>query len=443
MISPKISFFAILILLGLIISNCVKHDFDAPPGDGQPINLTSNTTIQELKAMHIAGQFESISDDLIIEGVVIADDESGNYYKTIVIQDGTAGIDVKINTFNLFNDFPEGRKIFIKCKDLVLGDYNNLIQLGGGTYESNGNVYVAGIEELIMSEHLFGDEYNQTITPTVKTISQLSDADVSTLITLEDVQFIQTDAGNPYATDGGGFATNREIEDCDENTLILRTSDYASFVNTLTPTGKGSITFVYSVYRTDGQAYIRDTDDVMMDDDRCDGGGGGGTDPVDEIDETFESQSGNQPVSLNGWMNVATKGTRIWLGKEYGGNLYAQATAYNDSEPEMETWLISPHIILDDPKTLTFESAMAFFEHDGLSVWISTDFDGDVNSATWQALSCTLAGNTDPDNDFIWSGDIDLSAYSGTGVIGFKYVGSGPNGLTTSFRLDNIKVKHQ
>jgi hypothetical protein len=78
-----------------------------------------------------------------------------------------------------------------------------------------------------------------------------------------------------------------------------------------------------------------------------------------------------------------------------------------------------------------------------LSVWISTDYDGtNVGSATWTQLNPTIAQQSDAEFEFVPSGIVDLSTYSGTVHIGFKYVGSGPNTLTTSARIDNVKVEN-
>jgi hypothetical protein len=108
----------------------------------------------------------------------------------------------------------------------------------------------------------------------------------------------------------------------------------------------------------------------------------------------------------------------------------------------MESWLITPAIDLNEPKKFSFESAYAFFTHDGLTVWISSNFNGsDVNGATWTQLNPVIAQSTDTEHAFIPSGEIDLSSFSGTVRIGFKYVGSGPGGQTTSFRVDNVKVE--
>ena len=101
--------------------------------------------------------------------------------------------------------------------------------------------------------------------------------------------------------------------------------------------------------------------------------------------------------------------------------------------------LITPAINLDSPKVLNFESAKAFYNHDGLTVWISTDFDGDVEAATWTQLNCNLAGSGSADHDWVGSDDVDLSSFSGVGHIGFKYEGNNVS-ATTSYRIDNVEI---
>ncbi|HXR81414.1 MAG TPA: choice-of-anchor J domain-containing protein, partial [Saprospiraceae bacterium] len=123
-------------------------------------------------------------------------------------------------------------------------------------------------------------------------------------------------------------------------------------------------------------------------------------------------------------------------------NHYAQATSFQDVAVEMESWLITPSIVLDVPKKITFESAYAFLVQNGLTIWISSDFNGtNVGTATWTQLFPTIASAANPENTFIPSGNIDLSGFTGPVRIGFKYVGSGPGGQTSTFRIDNVKVE--
>ncbi|HQV00737.1 MAG TPA: DUF5689 domain-containing protein, partial [Bacteroidia bacterium] len=112
------------------VTSCVKKEYDEPPTDGTNPNITVTHTIAQIKAMY-AGTPLRIDSDYVISGVVIADDKSGNFYKSVVIQDSTAGIAIRLDQSDFYTDFPAGRLLFIKCKGLYIGDYGGLIQMGG------------------------------------------------------------------------------------------------------------------------------------------------------------------------------------------------------------------------------------------------------------------------------------------------------------------------
>src|SRR5687768_12618275 len=117
----------LFLFFGLVVCWSCRTEMDAPPDFIEP-DIASNTTIKSLKARHSMGALEQITEDLVIEGIVVADDRTGNFYKSIVIQDGTGGITLHLDDYHLYTAFTEGRKLFIKMKGLYLGDYNGLIQ---------------------------------------------------------------------------------------------------------------------------------------------------------------------------------------------------------------------------------------------------------------------------------------------------------------------------
>ncbi|MCB0642081.1 MAG: choice-of-anchor J domain-containing protein, partial [Phaeodactylibacter sp.] len=381
-------------------------------------------------ALHTFGSEQVIEEEMIISGIVIADDESGNFYRNLVIQDETAGIEVRFGLTDLYNDYPMGRRVFVNCKGLTLSDYNGVTQIGE-------------IQEALINDHICRGEKGQVVTPTIKKISELTVNDISTLVQLEEVQFANSSAGVTYADAINLESLNLNVEECNsEDVILLRTSGYATFAADVTPIESGTLTAVYSVYRDDQQLYIRSTADVDFTQERC----GAGM-VTDGISEDFQSTvQDNIDVDIDGWTNVAAKGSRLWRGDEFGGNLSVQATAYNDTNAEMETWLITPGIDLSTAKVLSFSSQVGFpiSGHDGLSVWISTDYNGiNFGTATWQALSGDVVNSSSPENTWIPSGVIDLSAYSGTAYIGFKYEGSGPNGQTSSYRVDDVVIEEK
>ncbi len=260
------------LLLAVSFSACVKRDFDEPPTGGEPVNITANTTIAALKALHVTpGGFDKITDDLIIEGIVVMDDRSGNYYKTLVIQDATGGIEVKFNDGYLYNQYPVGRKMFIRCKDLILTDYNKLTQLTGSTVQQAGQTSDVGLTQAQVRTNVVKGPIGAPPAPTVLSVSELNSSHISTLVQLKNVQFIPADAGKTYADPVTKYSLNRTLEDCNKDQVVLRTSGYSEFAGALTPSGNGTLTGVLGIYGTTLQLYVRDLNDVNMSADRCSG----------------------------------------------------------------------------------------------------------------------------------------------------------------------------
>ena len=94
-----------------------------------------------------------ITDSILIGGIISADDRSGNFYKTLVLQDSTAGITIRLDESGLYNNYMQGRHIYIKCKGLFLGAYNGLVQLGGAATVAGpamGAVFLGLLSEILL-----------------------------------------------------------------------------------------------------------------------------------------------------------------------------------------------------------------------------------------------------------------------------------------------------
>jgi DNA/RNA endonuclease YhcR with UshA esterase domain len=451
-ILPLLAFLACISLLA-----CVKTEFDEPPvtgagggTGGNPTTAVPNKKIKDLKLLHVTtgGGFDVVAEDAIIEGTVVMDDKSGNYYKTLVIQDETGGIEVKFFDGYLFNTYPLGMKLTIKTKDLVLTDYKGLVQLGGSVVDVAGVKKISGITADQALTHVFTGAI-ALATPKTTTLGAINDAMISTLLQFDAVEFVATDLGKTFADAVAKTSASTNVEDCSSNTLVIRTSGYADFAGTTVADKKGKLTGVLSVYNGTYQLVLRNTDDVQMADPRCTGGGGnpggGGTNSgtiYNDLFEDFSTITNNVDLSLTDWTNIATAGTRIWRGATYQATSYAQSTAYNSNLADMTTWVITPNLNLKTQKTLDFETAMAYYKHDGLTVWVSNNFTGDAAAATWtQLTSATIAGSASGNNTWVPSGVIQLPIYAnGFGNIAFKYQGNSAAN-TTTYRIDNVNVQ--
>jgi hypothetical protein len=261
------------LLLVLALSSCFRKKFDAPPDNtGYDPNLPVNTTINQLKEMY-TGTPKEITQDLIIYGIVNADDRSGNLYKQIIIQDSTSGIAVLLGRASLYTDFPVGRKVYIRCKGLYLGEYNGFVQLGAKPSNSGD---LSDIPTSSFAQHIVKASYPHTIQPRVVSLISLQSLNANnkkwlgTLLQIDSVQFKGQVAGGEYAElPNISSGTDLDVEDCAGLSTILRVSGYSNFRGALTPTGKGRLQAVMSIYGSTIQLLIRDTNDVQFKGPRC------------------------------------------------------------------------------------------------------------------------------------------------------------------------------
>lgn len=271
-IKPKIGVFLLFTSLFL---GCVKDkDFSTPTVNCVETEISVTNTIQQVKDMYTFGSATKIDTDVIIEGYVVSNDESGNIYKTLSIQDKpenpTSAIKISIDETNLYTTYDVGRKIYVKLKGLAVGYSFGSIQIGqavGGE--------LARISSFEVKNHIFRSCEVAEIIPKRVAISELNEGLLEMLIEIENVQFKTTDLGLSYANVEDTETVNRVLENFDSNCnlvdeVIVRNSGFSKFKNQLLPEGKGSVVAVFGNYYDDFQLYIRDTDDVKFTEQRCD-----------------------------------------------------------------------------------------------------------------------------------------------------------------------------
>ena len=268
----------------------------------------------------------------------------------------------------------------------------------------------------------------------------LNDDKLNTLVELTDVQFTEEAIGRHYFEESNnvGGSTNWNLRDKTGNQIIFRTSSYASFADHIVPEGSGKVRGILTKFGSDYQLMIRSEKDVVMNGKRT----------VPFFAEDFQSVKNNVNFTLPGWSNIVEKASKIWKSMLYAGNGYAEFNTTSTTAAENVAWLVSPKINMTGYKNavLSFRSAQHDLKVDSplnaLEVYISTNFDGSsVTKAKWTKLEANLPSLSTPTRQFISSGGIDLSAYSGNIHIAFKYIGSGKDKtLNGAFMVDDVKI---
>lgn len=176
------------------------------PETYEPVVMTANTTIRDLAEKYSPGTPWKIDEDIIIAGKVSTSDASGNFYRTLYIQDDTGGIELKLGKTGLYNDYKPGQTVYVDCKGLWLGMYgydsdpeyggNGMVQLG---YEDPSEEYETSYIEVqyLIDQHIFRGEFGDPVEPVTISESQLPDKTdtqatnefVGRLVTLENLKY--------------------------------------------------------------------------------------------------------------------------------------------------------------------------------------------------------------------------------------------------------------
>lgn len=266
--NPSFQIRCILIAI-LSLNLCCEPNYDIPPSSIGEV-FSPDLSIKDLIAKHQMGKFEQWGKNNTILGVIVANDRTDNFYKSIVIQDSTGGITIRLDGIKLNANYPEGMKIAVKLKGLWLGDYGKLIQLGAGVDLSDpAYPSLYPIPQTLFDQYLVKGAVGPAPAAKILGIPDLGNNYQNQLIQLNQVAFVVADTGKTFADAKNKASLNRNIQDCNGNNIILRTSGFASFASLNTPAAMGSIKGIYSVFGNTKQLIIRDTADLKMVLPRC------------------------------------------------------------------------------------------------------------------------------------------------------------------------------
>ena len=162
---------------------------------------------------------------------------------------------------------------------------------------------------------------------------------------------------------------------------------------------------------------------------------------VSSLEEGFENSGSDIP---EGWQNVVVSGDKDWYVTDFNDNHYAAMTGYKGTQPPFESWLITPALNIDDAEskvfsfrtqvagygTTTTEMELYVLSSTDLAIATKTEI---TDRAKWPD---TNAGS--PYTDWVESGDVDLSDFSGSVYVAFRYV-TGTEANYATWCVDDVK----
>ncbi len=262
------------IALGCGAFTSCDDDFERPPMVTPQATIKANTTIKDLKTKFYTTEFNYATEitkredgtNYIISGRVISSDQAGNFFKQVVIDDGTSAIQVNIDSYDLYQSYQYGQEVVIDVTGLYIGGYGKLMQIGAAP--TSGYPSRINTDEFGKHAQLNGLSEAENIKIYPITIAELDNIKADKdqwlewqcrMVQISNVTF--NEAGRATLAQEGGN-TSRNITD-GTGSLILYTSGYSDFWDYYCPTGSGTVIGVLSFYNNNWQIRLNSIDGLQ------------------------------------------------------------------------------------------------------------------------------------------------------------------------------------
>lgn len=251
-------------LLAMAAVTSCSVDYDAPPLNTPTYTgKAANYGIAQLKRDHAAAtqaKPDTIKEDLVVRAIVNSTDDGGNIYKTIYLQDDTAAIAMLVDQGGVGATYRVGQEVFINLKGLVISPYGGEQQIGYPGAYLNRTPWAQF--QAHVQKNGWGIEANAVAAEVTDFSSLTARADYYTnrLVKLTNVRFDGADSLTYAEPNGYG---SRTLYDANNNTMLVRTSNYAKFGSLKLPSGTGTVYGVLGRYNGAWQLNIRTIEDIQ------------------------------------------------------------------------------------------------------------------------------------------------------------------------------------
>lgn len=289
-----------LIMAGLLTLTSCMDDWDKPNTDDYSVTSRTaigepTTTIDRLKEEYSStfkqnNSFVKIEEDIILEGVILANDKGGNLYQTIVLgqvmNDTTLGtfidpctcIQLAIKNTCLYPYFKIGQMVRVNLNGLYIGCYSKMPKIGQPYFTSSGNLRLGPmLMELCKTNiQLIGKpaDYKDMVRPLLLTASDefftkassyQNYSNVPAFVTIEGGVFADADDKAilaPYELHDAGYGVDRVLK-VGNTEMTVRTSTQNDVSFLVMPKKPVRLTGILSYY--DGwQLQLRSVDDMEV-----------------------------------------------------------------------------------------------------------------------------------------------------------------------------------
>ena len=274
----KVTHSILVVGLAWLLQSCYPNFTDMPLEQVLNERVPATYTIAQVKNEFLTSATNRFSayqiksnEPVVIEGIITSDDNAGNIYKYIVVQeegDNPQAIRISIDAGSMSGIYPVGQRVSVTLNDMWIGSYGQSPQIGTYYYNVEKSREEPGrLPKVLADQKLvpYGLPDPKAIVPKEMTIAEIRASGSELyhqLVIIKNATFTGkgkdnkislpatiTDAEKIFAppTNGVGFPQSREITD-GTGSIFIATSEYARFANKKLPTGTGDIVALVGWY---------------------------------------------------------------------------------------------------------------------------------------------------------------------------------------------------
>ncbi len=201
----------------------------------------------------------------IIKGRVVANDASGNFYRTIVIEEEGLGVELRLALYDLHAFFPVGSIVRVDCGGLRVTRNCGCLSLGRAVYGWSGGA----LEPVAPRSEVLGRvavmEMGEEPSAMLCTLDELRSDMCGRLVEVGGLRY--EEEPTEWAVTNYGNEVDHIFEVAEEQRIIIRTSRYADFATEKIPSGVFGARGILYVDRVDKQDVfvikLRGRDDII------------------------------------------------------------------------------------------------------------------------------------------------------------------------------------
>lgn len=254
------------ILLITLLLTVACDDFDAPQQDSE--NPTpANITIAELSRL-IGEKSITISQPLRIGGYITTSDRESNFYKTILIEDETLGAEIMAGIYGLHTIYPQGYYLNIELSGCAVGRHYGVLQIGLPAKEYSGYPTDYFASRVLLDRHISRHNIYKDIEPQSLTVAQLDASLCGKLVRIEKLLLTSHLYPEVWKVNlEGSWHGYNFFSTAEGDTIVVYTSDYATYAEDVVPQNMVSITGILQYGTINGREYfmikMRSKEDCM------------------------------------------------------------------------------------------------------------------------------------------------------------------------------------